>query len=414
MPSAEAITPDRSAAIDGAPIGTREFVALIASLMAMGALGIDSMLPALPAIADSLGVTVANHRQYVIMVFGAGFGVAQLIHGPLADRYGRRNVLLVSLALYAVANVCAAIAGSFELLLAARFAGGACVAATRVATVAMVRDCYSGRAMARIMSLAFMIFMIVPIAAPAFGAAVLLFGDWRTIFWVVAGLALVVMAWLWVRMPETLHPEDRRPIEAAPILAGWRITLTDRYSLGYTLAAAALTGALYGYLGSIEQIMAETFARPTLLVVVFATTAGMMAVANLLNSRIVMSLGTRRIAHGALVLLITASALHFAIAAAGYESLIGFGILMAVMMACFALSTSNFSAMAMEKMGHIAGTASSVQGFLAMTLGTALGAAIGQGFDGSVLPMVGGFLIAALVALALAAKTERGRLFQPA
>ncbi|UVO51525.1 multidrug effflux MFS transporter [Sphingomonas sp. SUN019] len=414
MPSAEPNTPDRGAAIDGAPIGTREFVALIASLMAMGALGIDSMLPALPAIADSLGVTVANHRQYVIMVFGAGFGVAQLIHGPLADRYGRRNVLLVSLALYAVANVCAAIAGSFELLLAARFAGGACVAATRVATVAMVRDCYSGRAMARIMSLAFMIFMIVPIAAPAFGAAVLLFGDWRTIFWVVAGLALVVMAWLWVRMPETLHAEDRRPIEAAPILAGWRITLTDRYSLGYTLAAAALTGALYGYLGSIEQIMAETFARPKLLVVVFATTAGMMAVANLLNSRIVMSLGTRRIAHGALVLLITASALHFAIAAAGYESLIGFGILMAVMMACFALSTSNFSAMAMEKMGHIAGTASSVQGFLAMTLGTALGAAIGQGFDGSVLPMVGGFLLAALVALALAAKTERGRLFQPA
>lgn len=414
MPSAESDTPDRGAAIDGAPIGTREFVALIASLMAMGALGIDSMLPALPAIADSLGVTVANHRQYVIMVFGAGFGVAQLIHGPLADRYGRRNVLLVSLALYAAANVCAAIAGSFELLLVARFAGGACVAATRVATVAMVRDCYSGRAMARIMSLAFMIFMIVPIAAPAFGAAVLLFGDWRTIFWVVAALALVVMAWLWIRMPETLRPEDRRPIEAAPILAGWRITLTDRYSLGYTLAAAALTGALYGYLGSIEQIMAETFAHPALLVVVFATTAGMMAVANLLNSRIVMNLGTRKIAHGALVLLIAASALHFVIAAAGYETLIGFAILMAVMMACFALSTSNFSAMAMEKMGHIAGTASSVQGFLAMTLGTALGAAIGQGFDGSVLPMVGGFLLAALIALALAAKTERGRLFQPA
>ncbi|WP_375380189.1 multidrug effflux MFS transporter [uncultured Sphingomonas sp.] len=398
----------------GAPIGFAEFVALVASLMALGAIGTDAMLPALPAIGDALHVAGANARQFVITAFVIGFGVAQLIHGPLADRYGRRRVLMTSLACYAIANIAAASAGSFPLLLVARAFGGAAIAATRVATVAMVRDCYVGRAMARVMSIAFIVFMIVPVLAPTFGAAILLFGKWRGIFWAIAALAIGVFCWFAKRMPETLAPYDRSPISVERILRGWRTALTDRLSIGYTLATAALMGAMYGYLNSIQQIVADAFGRPRLLVLIFATTAMTMAGANLVNARLVMRIGTRRISHGAVCMLIATALVHLVVALSGHETLVGFAVLQAITLGCFGLSAANFSSMAMERMGAIAGTASSVQGFLSVTTGAVVGASIGQAFDGSVVPLTGGFLAAGLVALIMVAVTERGRLFHRA
>ncbi len=400
-------------AMRGAPIGFVEFVALVASLMSLTALGIDSMLPALPAIGNALGVTSENSRQFVVTAFVIGFGLAQLIHGPLADRFGRRAVLLWSLSLYAVANVACAIAGSFVLLLVARACGGAVIAAARVATVALVRDCYHGRAMARVMSIAFMVFMVVPILAPTFGWAVLQFGDWRAIFWTVAVLTIGVLVWFYLRMPETLAPENVLPITPQRIVSDWRRTLGDRLSLGYTLASTALMAALYGYLNSIQQIMADVFHRPTLLALIFAVTSVTMAACNLLNSRIVMRLGTRMISHGALVVLVLLSLVHLAVIWTGFETLTSFAILQALTMGCFGLATSNFSAMAMENMGRIAGTASSVQGFVSVTVGAVFGALIGQGFDGTTVPLVGGFLLAGLAALTAILVTERGRLFRP-
>ena len=397
----------------GAPIGFVEFVLLIAALMALTALGIDSMLPALPAIGEALGASPAA-RPFVVTAFLIGFGVAQLVHGPLADRYGRRRVLIVALVIYIVANGAAAVVGSFTLLLVARVCAGAAIAATRVATVALVRDCYHGRAMAQVMSIAFMVFMIVPILAPAFGELVLLFGNWRLIFWTIAGLATLVLAWFWFRMPETLRPEARLPISPGRIWSGWRETAGDRLSLGYTLAATALMAALYGYLNSVQPIMAETFGREKLLALIFATTSVTMAAANLLNSRIVMRLGTRLISHGAVTILIIVSALHLAIAVLGGETLIVFAVLQAITMACFGLATSNFSSMAMENMGRIAGTASSVQGFISVTFGSMIGAAIGQAFDGTTRPLTLGFLVAGGAAFAFVFATERGRMFRPA
>lgn len=396
---------------DQAPIGFAEFVALTAALMSLTALGIDSMLPALPAIGAALDVGSPNARQFVVTAFVAGFGAAQLVHGPLADRFGRRRMLIVTLALYVVANMLAALSGSFTLLLAARVFGGAMVAACRTVVIAIVRDCFSGRAMARVMSIAFMVFMIVPILAPAFGSAVLLFGDWRTIFWSIAGVAALVLAWFAVRLPETLRPEDRRPLSPRSIARGWRITISDRLSLGYSLASGALLGALYGYLNSVQQIVADVFDQPAMLSAIFAATAILMAIANLSNARLVMRLGMRLISHGALLGLVVASAIHLLVATTVGESLVTFTILQAITMACFGLATSNFSAMAMENMGHIAGTASSVQGFLSVTIGVTLGAVIGQAFDGSTAPLSTGFLGCGLAALVIVLVTERGRLF---
>ncbi|WP_294239802.1 multidrug effflux MFS transporter [uncultured Sphingomonas sp.] len=410
--SADPVTPV-TAEPPGAPIGFVEFVLLIAALMALTALGIDSMLPALPAIGEALGASPMA-RPFVVTAFLIGFGVAQLVHGPLADRYGRRRVLIVALVIYIVTNGLAAVSASFPLLLAARVCAGAAIAATRVATVALVRDCYHGRAMAQVMSIAFMVFMIVPILAPAFGELVLLFGNWRLIFWTIAGLATLVLIWFSLRMPETLAPEAQLPISLSRIASGWWATLSDRLSLGYTLAATALMAALYGYLNSVQPIMAVSFGREKLLALIFATTSLTMAAANLLNSRIVMRLGTRLISHGAVAILIAVSAIHLTIAQAGAETMIVFAVLQAITMACFGLATSNFSAMAMENMGRIAGTASSVQGFASVTIGSLVGAGIGQAFDGTTRPLTLGFLIAGCTAFAFVFVTERGRMFRPA
>jgi DHA1 family bicyclomycin/chloramphenicol resistance-like MFS transporter len=395
------------------PIGFAEFVALVASLMALTALGIDAMLPALPAIGDALRVEVENDRQLVIVMFLFGFGVAQLVHGPLADRYGRRPVLVFALAAYVLANLVAAFSSSFVLLLAARFAAGLAIAASRVVTVALVRDCYSGRAMARVMSLAFMVFMAAPVLAPSFGQLILFFGSWRLIFVMIAVISAAILAWFVWRMPETLHPADQIPLSFERLWSGWRLTLTDRCSIGYTLAATALLGGLYGFINSVQQIIAALTGDDRLLVPVFIAVAGMMALANLLNSQIVMRVGTRRISHSALVGLIVISAVHLVIALAGGETIYSFAILQALAMACFGLASANFSSMSMENMGSIAGTASSVQGFITITSGTLIGALIGQAFDGSTVPLYIGFLTSGLVALAIVAVVERGRLFRP-
>lgn len=398
---------------DRAPIAFTEFVALIASLMALTALGIDSMLPALPAIGAALDVVEPNRRQFVITAFMVGFAFAMLVYGPMTDRFGRRPVLVVALAGYVLTNLLAAVSGSFDLLLIARAASGAMVAGARTVTVALVRDCFSGRAMARVMSLAFIFFMAAPVLAPTFGQLILLVADWRWIFGGIAAVALLILIWFLARMPETLAPEDRRPLRFGLLAAGAKRVVADREAVGYTLAATALQGGLFGFIGSIQQIVFDVFEVPRLLALVFASVAGTMAIGSFVNSRIVMTYGTRLISHSALAGFLTLACVHLAISLSGLETLTNFIIVQALMMACFGLATSNFSAMAMEHMGDIAGIAASLQGFVS-TLGAALiGAWIGQSYDGTTVPLYLGFVATGLVALLVVAVAERGRMFRP-
>lgn len=409
MPSPEAPTRDPVSP----PIHFAEFVALIAALMAVGALGIDTMLPALPDIGRDLGLQHENLRQLVISIYLASFGLGQLVHGPLCDRYGRRPVLVAGLALYAVANAAAALATSFEVLIVTRIVAGLAIASTRVVTVALVRDCFSGRPMARVMSLIFIVFLIVPVIAPTVGQAILLFGSWRTIFWIITGASFALIAWFMLRMPETLRPEHQVEISLARLRAGYAATLTDRWSLGYALASGVLQAALIGYLTSIQQIMAETFSAAILLNIVFAVTAGTMGLANFVNSRLVLRLGSRRISHSALVMLIVLAGIGLVVGERGYETLVTFTIFQALAMGCFGLANANFQAMAMENMGEIAGTASSVQGLIVMTIGTVGGSLIGLSFAGTTTPYHLGLLIAGVVAFGIVFVAERGRMFRP-
>lgn len=395
-------------------IGFGEFVAMIAALMAIIALSIDSMLPALPAMAESLNVTNPNDRQWIISAFLLGFGGAQLIHGPLSDRFGRRPVLLTSLAIGGMFSLVAAVSASFELLIAARVACGMAVASSRVLAISIVRDRYSGRQMARVMSLAFMVFMAAPILAPAAGQLILLVAPWRWIFGVLALASVILFTWVSLRLPETLPPERRLPLTGRRIIEGWKITLSDRMSLGYTAALALLQGALYGFINSVQQVFSDVFHAPYLLTPVFASVAGTMAITSYFNSRIVVRMGMRRISQIGMVGFILIAAIHLTVAATGYESLLIFAFLQAMIMACFGLASANFGAMAMENMGGLAGTASSVQGFLGTVSGALIGVTIGQSFDGTTVPLYTGFLLCGVTALGVVAITERGLRFHAA
>ena len=391
--------------------GFTEFVAMVASLMAMTALAIDAMLPALPAIGQDLNVIQDNDRQLVIGVMLLGFGIAQIVHGPLSDRFGRRPLLVGGLGLYAVSSVVAAFAQSYELLLAARFFQGVAVAATRVLAVSIVRDLYVGRKMAQVMSFAMMVFMAVPVLAPLLGEIIISIANWRWIFWMFAAIGISVGLWIGWRLPETLHAEDRMPLTVERVRHGWKQTLTNRKSLGYMLASALLSGALFGFINSIQQVIYDTFGRPEMLVPAFAVIAGAMSAASLLNSRIVLRLGTRLVSHSALIVFIVLAAAASFTAYADTESLWLFLVLLSLNMGSFGLCGANFSAMAMEDMGAIAGTASSVQGAVGVLLGAVIGVSICQLYDGTTLPLSLGFLVCGCLALVCVFVTEKGCLF---
>lgn len=390
------------------------FVALAAALMATNALAIDAMLPALPQIAQTLGILEDNHRQWIVTSYLLGFGVAQIVYGTLSDRYGRRPVLLFGLVLYVGASIMAAFAGSFETMMTARVLQGVGAAATRVLVVSIVRDCYAGRDMARVMSLAMIVFLSVPILAPSIGQAILWVAPWRWIFGVLTAFGVSVMLWVVLKLPETLHRENRKPIAVGSIVEAFQITLTTRIAVGYMLAMAFLLGGLFGFINSAQQVFVDVFAAPQLFTTIFALIAGFMALASLVNSRIVVKLGMRRVSHSALLGYIALTGAHALLALAGHETLWSFALFQGAAMFCFGLLAPNFSALAMDPLGHVAGTASSVQGFVTTLGGALLGFYIGQHFDGTVVPMTLGFSLCGLAALGIVLVAEKGRLFRPA
>ncbi|HVK92099.1 MAG TPA: multidrug effflux MFS transporter [Mycoplana sp.] len=395
-------------------MGKTEFIALMAMLMALNALAIDIMLPGLQEIGASLGVENENHRQYVISAYLIGFAFAQLIYGPIADRFGRRLPMFAGLGIYIVAAFAAVLAPSFGALLALRFVQGIGSAAMRVITVSIVRDVFGGRAMAEVMSLIMMVFMVIPVLAPGIGQTVMVFGDWHLIFIFMGVIAAMVAVWMYLRLPETLAPEDVRPFTASSVLAGFRIVLTNRVALCYTLASTFIFGALFGFINSAQQIYVGIYELGVWFPVAFAGVAAFMALSSFVNAKLVGQFGMRRLSHGALVGFLTVNTLWLALTLIwpGHVPFPIFIVLFALAMFQFGWIGSNFNSLAMEPLGHVAGTASSVLGFMGTAGGTLIGGVIGQAFNGTALPLVLGFFVVSVIGLAFVLVAERGRLFQ--
>jgi DHA1 family bicyclomycin/chloramphenicol resistance-like MFS transporter len=410
----EAIAPSRSGtAVPHPGMGFRQFVAIIAALMMANALAIDSMLPALPEIGHALGTTSDNQRQWIVTAYLLGFGAAQIIYGPLADRFGRKPVLLTGLGIYTVASLVAMFSSSFDTMLMARVLQGIGAASTRVLAVSIVRDSYSGRKMAQVMSLAFIVFLAVPVVAPTLGQLIMLVAPWQFIFLALALFGAAVSLWAIAKLPETLHPADRMPISPGRILTAFRFALSNRLAVGYMLAMTLMLGSLFGFINSAQQVFADTFQAPELFTTIFAAVAIAMAVASTLNAKMVGRYGTRRISHSFLLGYIGFAVVHAVVALSGHENLWSFALLQAGMMFCFGLTGPNFGSMAMEPLGHIAGTASAVQGFVTTFGGALIGFFIGQQFDGTTGPMMLGFAACGVLALGIVLFAEGGRLFRP-
>ena len=393
--------------------GRNELVAILAGLMALNAFASDAMIPALPQIGADLGAETDNQRQLVVVAYFIGFGSTQLVWGPLADRFGRKPVLAAGILLYTGFALICGLAGSFALLIASRLAMGASAAVTRVLVVAMVRDLFEGEEMARLMSLVFMVFMVVPVLAPSLGQLVLLFGPWRLIFLVLAAYGLAMLAWAWLRLPETLRPEYRRSLAWREIGAATWETMREPQSRGYTLALAVIFGGLTAYIASVQQIVFDAFHAPEMIGIVFGAVAAPMALASWTNSRIVGRFGVRRVGHAGAFAFAAVTVAHALVAYMGYESLAVFVVMQGLAMASFAFTSSNLSTLAMEHMGPIAGTAASVQGVIGTMGGAAIGYAIGQSFDGTVNPFLWGVAGSAVIALVLVILTEPRQLFAP-
>ncbi len=388
-----------------------EFIALIAALMALNALAIDVMLPALPYMGEALGVESENERQYVVSSYMLGMGIAVLAFGPLTDRFGRRAPLLFGMAVYVVAVTVAIFAPTFETLLVLRFIQGMGAASVRVIATAVVRDRYRGREMAEVMSLTFMVFMAIPVLAPGIGQVLLLTGPWQMIFLFMGVLALAFWLWTFIRLPETLPVERRRPLSLRAVFTGFRIVFTNRAAFAYGLAGMFLFGALFGFISSSQQIYVDIYGLGVYFPVAFAGVALLMAVSSFTNSKIVRRLGMRRISHGAVLVFTVVSGIWLAMAMLGYLPLWLFLALLCVIMFAFGWSSANMNSLSMEPLGEVAGTAASVFGFIQTVGGALIGSYIGQMFDGTTIPSAMGYFGMGVLTLGCILVAEKGRLF---
>ena len=402
---------EAAASAAAARMGFAEFVVLIAAMMAAQAIAVDAMLPAFPIIADALHVPNENHVQWILTFYISGMGCGQLFWGMMSDRFGRRPVLLGGLTLYVLAALLCGVAGSFHALLAWRFVHGLAAASVTVSR-SVIRDLYSGRHMARVMSLTFVVFLTVPVLAPGLGQLILVVAPWRGIFIACGAYAAIVWLWALLRLKETLHPEYRLTLTRSHVAGAVRLVLGNRASLCYTLALSVMFGSILAYVGMVAQIFSDVFHRAALMPIMFALCAVIMGFAAFVNSHFVERLGMRLISHTALLIFIGITAFHVVVAAIGREQLWTFVLFQAVTMAFFSLSVSNFGAMAMEPIGEVAGIGASLQGFIQSFGGALVGAAIGRLFNGTTVPLAGGALACGFTALVFVLLAEKGRLFK--
>lgn len=392
-------------------IGYVEFVFLTTAMTAVIAMSIDIILPALVILGSEFNLTNPNHPQFVISVFAISFGVSQLLFGPLSDVFGRKPIIYFGLIVFALASLFAAFTTSFSILIGLRLVQGFGAAAVRVGSAAIVRDCFSGRNMARVMSFVFAALMIVPILAPAIGQVILSITNWHWVFIFLGQFGCTLFAWTYFRLNETLPVVQRRPFKFGPVIDAFKEIITNRLAFGYTMAATLFFGALFAFVTSMPQIVDVTYGRGDSFALFFAISAMFSAIGSLLNSGLVERFGMRLVANSAMIFYTLVALTHLAITLLAPPNIWLMIALVSAMTFNLGLIFSNFNSIAMEPLGHVAGSASAVMGGVTFAGGAFLGGIAGQMFDGTTLPMVCAFALFGLCAIVIIIITERGRIF---
>jgi len=370
--------------------------------MSLVALSIDAMLPALAQIGTELGARRPNDTQFVITAVFLGLGFGQILFGPLSDRIGRRAAIHTGLVVFMAGCLVSLFAATFEAMIAGRVVQGVGVASARIVTIAMVRDQYEGRGMARLMSFAMAVFILVPTIAPALGQGILWLAGWRAIFGTILAVGTIALAWFSLRQPETLPADRRRPLSPRDIGGAALEVLRTRTALGYTLATGCVFAPFLAYLSSSRQIFQEAYRTGALFPLWFGVLSLAFGCASLLNSRLVVKHGMRRLARGAAAAVTLASVVALALCFA-FAGLPPFWLFMAYLLFaffCIGLLFGNLNALAMQPLGHIAGVGAAVVASLTTFIGVPLGGLVGQSFDGTMYALIAAFAVFGAATLA--------------
>ncbi|WP_347309777.1 multidrug effflux MFS transporter [Defluviimonas sp. SAOS-178_SWC] len=388
-----------------------EFIALLAMMFALTAFSIDAMLPAMPEISAELSPEAPNRAQLIITSFVLGMGLGTFLTGPLSDAFGRRRVIIGGVVLYCVGATLAWAAPTLELVLAARVLQGLGVAGPRVAAMALVRDLYSGRQMARIVSFTMMIFTLVPAVAPLLGSFIIAGFGWRGIFPAFIVFATVATTWFWARQAETLPVRARRPLRFDTLRAAVKEILTHKLVLMIIAVMSLAFACLFSVLSSTQQVFDQRFGLAVTFPHWFAVIALVSGLASVINARLVVRLGMRW--------MVTATFSYQVVNSGAMVLLFGIGIVpesLAFWVYLYwtitvffmaGLTIGNLNALALEPMGHIAGTAASVVTAVATVLSVIVAAPIGLAFDGTPVPLMGGVFVCVAVALPIMLRLPR-------
>lgn len=394
---------DAAGRLDRSPIGMGEFVTLMAIMMSMLALSIDAMLPAFNDIAQDLALEDATDVQYILSFMFAGLAVGQLFYGPISDSFGRKRAIYLAATIFCIGCLLSIFTDNFAVMLAGRVLQGLGAAGNRIVVMAIVRDRYEGRMMARVSSFVMSIFILVPVIAPFIGQGILWVAEWHMIFAMFLAVSVVSTTWFFLRQHETLPLERRRAFSLAPIMAGFRVAATNRTTLGYTLCAGAVFGSFQGYLVSSQPVFQGVYGVGDMFPIYFGIPALAIGLAGIINGKIVLKYGMRRLVRTALI-----TTIGLAIAFGGYSAWIG-GVPSLVALEgyliltffCMGMLFGNLNACAMEPMGALAGIAAAFVGSVSTMVAIPPAAVVGHLFDNTVLPMIGGFAVLGCVALAI-------------
>tara|TARA_R110001599_G_scaffold353880_1_gene601941 strand:- start:47513 stop:48751 length:1239 start_codon:yes stop_codon:yes gene_type:complete len=389
--------------------GFPEFVALMALLMSLVALTIDTMLPALVTIGTELGVSDPNHNQYIISVFFFGLALGQLLYGPLSDSIGRKPSVYIGVAIFMLGCVMSLTADSFSMMLFGRLLQGFGAASPRIISIALIRDRYEGRRMAQVMSYAMALFILVPVIAPALGQVIISLFHWRAIFVLFLLLSCSAALWLGIRQPETLPAAQRIPLTAARVLRAIAEVFAIRSTLGYALTGGFVAGLFLAFLSTSPQILQVQYGLGGQFPLFFAIIALSIGLASLLNGRLVMRLGMQLLSRWALWALLGGTLMYSvpAYLYAGQPPLWSLMSYLQVALFCVGILFGNLNALAMQPLGHLAGVGAAVVGSLGTLTSLPLGILIGHYYDGTVLPLLAGIGGCALAAIVVFTWTER-------
>lgn len=377
-----------------------EFVALMAFLMSIVALSIDALLPALPVIGEHLSVLDKNDNQKLITMIFLGLGSGQLIFGPLSDAFGRKPIVYTGFLLFVVATFICVTTKSFEMMIFGRVLQGVGLSASRTIAIAMIRDSFSGDYMAKVMSFVTMVFILVPVIAPALGQGLLNFYDWKSIFYFNLLFGLAVVIWFWRRQPETLHPKYKIRFTGNLFINGAKEFIKHKRAVAFTLVSGFITGSFMVYLSTSQQIFEQQYNMADLFPYIFASLAISVGISTFMNSQLVVKYGMLRIASVSVIAYTIVSLLYILLFYSGANPHVGVLIaFFAVQFFTIGFIFGNLRSLAMEPLGHIAGIGAAINGFVSTVLAVPIANYIGSFVKTSVLPLFIGFFLFGMFSL---------------